>query len=168
MGEKYKRIYRKRGIVHLTSKVLPQSSMMYNWIELPKRTNLYREHQVHRRKSNEQQKIRIISHYSTYVQKKSGKRTKDKMEDKANKWKRGQAIGACSLRGRADWSNDRYALLMLYNYSDGTTIQSLIRKIASSMLSFCSLSLLRQIKIRKWSYECQHSTPIFQFLHGSE
>lgn len=28
--EKYKRIYRKRGIVHLTSKVLPQSSMMYN------------------------------------------------------------------------------------------------------------------------------------------
>ena len=118
MGEKYKRIYRKRGTVHLTIKVLPQSSMMYNWIELPKRTNLHRDHQVHRRKSNEQQKIKIISHYSTSVQKKSGKRTKDKMEDKANKWKRGQAIGACSLRGRADWSNDRYALLMLYNYSE--------------------------------------------------
>ena len=29
----------------------------------------------------EQQKIKIISHYSTSVQKKSGKRTKDKMED---------------------------------------------------------------------------------------
>ena len=40
------------------------------------------------------------------------------MEDKANKRKRGQAIGACSLRERADWSSDRYALLMLYNYSE--------------------------------------------------
>ena len=66
------------------------------------RTNLHREYQVHRRKSNEQQKIKIISHYSISVQKKSGKKTKDKMEDKANKRKRGQAIGVCSLRGRAD------------------------------------------------------------------
>ena len=30
LGEKYRRIYRKRGTVHLTIKVLPQSSMMYN------------------------------------------------------------------------------------------------------------------------------------------
>lgn len=44
----------------------------------------------------------ITLHYSTCVQKKSGKRTKDKMEDKANERKRGQAIGACSLRERAD------------------------------------------------------------------
>ena len=63
--------------------IINNLEVMENFVKLyfDNKNKLYREHQVHRRKSNEQQKIRIISHYSTYVQKKSGKRTKDKMED---------------------------------------------------------------------------------------
>lgn len=46
------------------------------------------------------------------------------------------------------------AMLVFCNYSEQ------YRKIASSMLSFCSYKLLRQRNMSGCSYKCKHSTNI--------
>ena len=48
------------------------------------------------------------------------------------------------------------------------TIQSLIRKIASSRLCFCSCMAARHIDVPKYVPSCKHESHIYGHLHGSE
>ena len=48
------------------------------------------------------------------------------------------------------------------------TIQSLIRKIASSRLYFCSCMAARHIDVPKYVPSCKHESHIYGHLHGSE
>ena len=50
------------------------------------------------------------------------------------------------------------AMLLFCNYSEQ------YRKIASSMLSFCSYKLLRQRNMSGCSYKCKHSTNIRSYF----
>ena len=51
---------------------------------------------------------------------------------------------------------------MQEEFKKDITVQSLIRKIASARLCFCSLRRARQRTFAIYSYECQHSTSIRQ------